>query len=730
MIINHKTVLTTMVVAFSWATTISVFAQTKAQIVDSPNKTAVSANYVSSRKPLQPVSFLKLPLGSITPKGWVNRYLELQRDGLTGHLGEISAWLEKKNNAWLQESGDHGWEEVPYWLKGYQDLAYILQDKKMMDETKTWIEAIFKSQRPNGSFGPINGKPEKPELWAQMIVLTTLEHYYEYTNDKRVLDLMTKYFKWEMTLKDESFLEDYWENSRGGDNLYSVLWLYNRTGDAFLLDLADKIHRNTANWCQSSNLPNWHNVNIAECFREPATYYMYKGDKKYLDASYNNMELIHRTFGQVPGGMWGGDENSRMGYIDPRQGVECCGMVEQMASDEIMLRFTGDPMWAEHCEEVAFNTFPAAVMPDFKALRYITSPNMVMGDSKNHHPGIDNSGPFLSMNPFSSRCCQHNHSQGWPYYSENLMYATNDNGVAAVIYSACEAKVKVADGKLVTIAEDSNYPFDDTITFTVNMAKKKDSVEFPFYLRIPTWTKNVEVTVNGDVVTGPITPGKYLQLSRVWKNGDKVVVKFPMHLKTRTWLVNKNSVSVDYGPLTLSLKIKEDYKKVDPTKTAIGDSHWQATADASQWPTTEIYPASPWNYALCTGGDFLNSIEIVKKSWPTDNFPFTLESVPLEFKAKGVKVPSWTIDETGLCGVLPSETAERSDEVENITLVPMGAARLRISAFPQACPNAKHACGNANHECKNAKQACPNAKKAYSNNEQACANNEHACPNN
>jgi len=681
-----------MVAALSWAATINVSAQVEAKIVDGPEKTAVSASYVQSRAPLQPVSFIKLPLGSIAPKGWVKRYLELQRDGLTGHLGEISAWLDKNNNAWLQEKGDHGWEEVPYWLKGYQDLAYILQDKKMMDETKIWIEAIFKSQRENGSFGPINGRPEKPELWAQMIVLTTLEHYYEYTNDKRVLDLMTKYFKWELTLKDEAFLEDYWENSRGGDNLYSVLWLYNRTGEQFLLELAEKIHRNTANWCQASNLPNWHNVNIAECFREPATYYMLNGDKKYLNATYNDFELIHRTFGQVPGGMWGGDENSRMGYIDPRQGVECCGMVEQMASDEILLRFTGDTKWAENCEDVAFNTYPAAVMPDFKALRYITSPNMVLGDSKNHHPGIDNRGPFLSMNPFSSRCCQHNHSQGWPYFSENLMYATPDNGVAAILYSACEAKVKVANGKNITITEDTNYPFDENITFTVNIPQLKKitkktskvTLEFPFYLRIPSWTRGAEVFVNDVKVDARLRPGKYLMLSREWNDGDRVEVRFPMHLSTRTWAVNQNSVSVDYGPLTLSLKIKEEYKQVDSKATAIGDSHWQEGADASAWPTTEIYPGSDWNYALVTGADFLRDIEIVKKPWPADNYPFTLESVPFEFKAKGCKVPSWTIDENGLCGVIPEASAERSSTIEDITLIPMGAARLRISAFPQA----------------------------------------------
>lgn len=656
----------------------AVGAQT-IRVVDRPDNTSQSNNYINSRAPLRQQSFIKLPVGSIHPTGWVGRYLELQRDGLTGHLGEISAWLDKENNAWLTSGGDHGWEEVPYWLKGYSDLAYILGDKKMLKETKLWIEAILNSQRPDGSFGPVNMHGDKPELWAQMIALSTLQTYYEYSGDERVIKLMTDYFKWQLTIPDDKFLEDYWENSRGGDNLYTVLWLYNRTGDKFLLDLAHKIHRNTADWCQPTSLPNWHNVNIAECFREPATYYMLTGDKAMLHASYNVQHLIRRTFGQVPGGMFGSDENARLGYIDPRQGVETCGMVEQMASDEIMLRFTGDPYWAENCEDVAFNTYPAAVMPDFRSLRYITSPNMVQSDSENHSPGIANSGPFLSMNPFSSRCCQHNHSQGWPYYSENLVYATPDNGMAFVMYAACTADVKVADNKKVTVTETTNYPFDENITITIDKGK----AEFPLYLRIPTWTKNAEVYVNGEKQTVTPVSGKYYCISREWKKGDSVSLRVPMSLSMRRWQVNKNSVSVDYGPLTLSLKIKERYVKRDSKETAIHDSQWQKNADASQWPTTEIYADSPWNYALYLNPtNALGDIEVVKKPWPADNFPFTLESVPLEFKAKGRQVPSWTLDATKLCGVLPDECAPKAVTLDDITLVPMGVARLRISAFP------------------------------------------------
>ncbi len=651
-----------------------------AQMVDYPDLTQKSRNYIDSRPPLQPVSFIKLPVGSIHPTGWIGKYLSLQRDGLTGHLNEISAWLSKADNAWLTAGGDHGWEEVPYWLRGYGDLAYILRDRDLQKETRFWVEAVLKSQKEDGSFGPINISDGKPELWAHFIMLNVLQSYYEYSGDKRVIPFMTRFFKWELSIPDDKFLKDYWENSRGGDNMMSVLWLYNITGDEFLLDLASKIHHHTADWCQESTLPNWHNVNIAQGFREPATYFSLTGDSAYLKKAYDDQFLVRRIFGQVPGGMFGADENARMGYVDPRQGVELCGMVEQMASDEYMLRLTGDPYWAANCEDVAFNTYPAAVMPDFKALRYITAPNMIVSDSKNHHPSIDNSGPFLSMNPFSSRCCQHNHSQGWPYYSENLVYATPDNGAAIAFYGACRADMRVADGQKIRVIEDTQYPFDEQIRISLQM---KGKVEFPFYLRIPRWTENPTVSVNGDAVQ--IYPGnkKYLRMNRVWKDGDVITLRFPMSIQIRHWPTNQNSVSVNYGPLTFSLKIKERYVRRNSEENALSDSQWQKGVDASKWPAYDIYADSPWNYALdLNTHQQLTDMKIVRKPLQNDELPFTQENVPIKIQTKGYRIPSWKTTLDGMCGVLPEENAPRL-QPETITLIPMGAARLRISAFPK-----------------------------------------------
>jgi hypothetical protein len=654
-----------------------------ATIVLKPDNSRVNSYYVSNRNPLTQQPFAKLPVGAVKPGGWLKKQLELQRDGLTGHLGEISIWLSKNDNAWLSEEGKgkYGWEELPYWLKGYGDIAYILQDKRMLAGTKFWIDAVLKYQRPDGDFGPvIYKKSGKRDLWANMPMLWCLQSYYEYSKDVRVITFMRKYFQWELTIPDADFLTDYWENSRGGDNLVSVYWLYNRTGDKSLLDLATKIDHATANWRQAKNLPNWHNVNVAECFREPATYYQQSHLETDLDATYNDFKLIRNIYGQVPGGMFGADENARKGYTDPHQAVETCGMVEQMTSDEFLLQFTGDTFWADNCEDVAFNTFPAAFTPDYKALRYLTAPNMVVSDSKNHSPGIANNGPFLTMNPFSSRCCQHNHSAGWVYYDENSWMATPDNGLAAQLYTEGEVTAKVGNRTKVSITEHTHYPFQSSVNFIVNTAK---AVTFPVYLRVSAWCLKATVSVNGKNILVDATPDGYIKLSNKWKNGDRIILELPMHIQVREWTQNKNSVSVNYGPLTFSLKIAENYVKTDGKTAVQGDSGWQATADQSKWPAFNIYPASAWNYGLLLDKQHPeNSFSIVKKSWPKNNNPFTDANAPIQLVAKGRQIDDWKIDENGLCGVLPQSPVASAQPESNLTLVPMGGARLRISAFP------------------------------------------------
>src|SRR5690606_35151114 len=67
--------------------------------------------YQGNRAPLAESPFSKLPVGAVKPEGWLLTQLELQRDGFSGQLDEISQFLDDSNNAWLtgDSAGRAGW---------------------------------------------------------------------------------------------------------------------------------------------------------------------------------------------------------------------------------------------------------------------------------------------------------------------------------------------------------------------------------------------------------------------------------------------------------------------------------------------------------------------------------------------------------------------------------------------------------------------------------------------
>jgi DUF1680 family protein len=644
-------------------------------LVTVPNTGMSNRFYGSNRPPLLPNPLVKLPLGAIRPRGWLAHQLALMAGGMTGRLGELSAFLTP-DNGWF--GGDNpGWEEQPYWLRGFYDLAVLASDEGLLAEAQRWIDAAIESQDGDGYFGAPYHKEVLGQngqvicdLWPHMVMIDALISHHEHTGDPRVIPMLQRFFQFCRDLPDERFIpaqnaefgdwKPFVQYDRAGDMLPHLYWLYNHTGEPWLLALATRFYQRIkppeGEWLDG------HVVNFTQRFRYPGNYYAQSGDAWHLDASEYWYDQHLSTWGQQPRGIFGADERIRRGCVDPRQAIETCAMVEFAKSFYILGRLTGQAIYADRCEDVILNHFPPSQTPDLKALHYLTASNQPQLDASEHHEYY-NKGRQISYSPHIYRCCQHNVAMGWPWYAQNLWQATADDGLAAWLYAASDVTARVGEvGDQVTIHTQTDYPFDGQVQMTV---ESDGAVAFPLYLRVPRWCTGFQAAVNGRPMEWEAGPGTYLRIERTWAAGDRVAIEMPMEVAVTRWPRN-GSVTVDRGPLSYSLRIEE---------------RWQRCGGTDEWPEWEVYPASPWNYGLILDPDDpAAAFEVVRRGDMVDQ-PWSVDAAPLEIRAQGKRIPNWALENETVAELQTSPI--RSDEPpEALTLIPLGCARLRMSCLP------------------------------------------------
>lgn len=635
---------------------------------------------IANRAPLRPNAFDPLPLGSIKPAGWLRRQLVIQANGLSGHLDEFWPDVGPKSG-WLGGDGE-SWERGPYYLDGLVPLAYLLDDPRLIAKSSQRVNWVLTHQAADGWLGP----PKNHDWWPNMVLLKALTQYQEATGDPRVIPAMQLYFHYQAAHLQEQPLRD-WGKFRWADEVVSVLWLYNRTGDATLLDLARVLEAQGHDWkAEFANFPftsktskerlglkvganpelalSAHGVNNAMALKTSAVWWLVSGEADDRKAAGRQLAELDR-YHLLPNGMFSCDEH--LAGHDPSQGSELCSVVETQFSLEQLVSILGDAQLGDRLERVAFNALPATFSKNMWAHQYDQQPNQVECTLQNRD--WTTNGPesnIFGLEP-NFGCCTANMHQGWPKFAASLWMATPEQGLAAIAYAPSVVNTSVRGGTEVRIAEDTTYPFGGDVRFVIEPAAP---AEFAIEFRIPGWASRASLTVNRQVQARDLRPGSFYTVTRQWKRGDRVLLHFPLQVRSSEWY--EGSVALERGPLIFALKIGEQWRKLDH-----GMSH-PARAPAADW---EVLPTTPWNYGLILdSGRNQESVRVVERSM--GEFPFGPEGTPIELSVKGRRIPQWKLV-NGSAGPLPPSPVTSHEKLEVLTLIPYGAAKLRITAFPR-----------------------------------------------
>lgn len=666
-----------------WKVTYAIITVTLALFCTLDVSQAKNTNYISNRKPLIQNSYIKLPVGAIEARGWLQTQLELSAEHMTGNLDNL--WEDVgQNNGWLGGTGD-SWERGPYWLDGLVPLAYTLENDTLIHKAKQWIEWTLSSQSADGFFGPrpdtakmgedasksVNRREAvKRDWWPRMIMLKVLKQYYEATGDQRVIDFMTGYFRYQLKHLPDQPLNHWthWAKSRGGENFQMVFWLYNHTGDKFLLELGELLYQQTRDWTGrliGDDPGHWHVVNTAMGVKYPAVYYQYSGEETHKNASEHGIDQLMKHHGQVEG-IWSGDE--LLHGTSPTQGTELCAVVEYAYSLETLLKVTGDLSYAERLEKLVFNALPAQLEPDFTGRQYYQMPNQISITDYTLNFSTRHWGCNLFGFESGYGCCTANYHQGWPKFTSHLWLATQDNGLASLVYAPSRVTARVADGREVTIIEETGYPFHDEVTYRF---RSSGTVRFPLHLRIPGWCDDASIHINGALHSTP-KPDTLVRIDREWRTGDILTLRLPREVRLSRW--HDRAVGVEYGPLVFALNLQTSPGQIE-------DKHHNFTG---AYATYEYHTEDPWNYGISR--DAVRNPDKgftvgVMDSIPAQ--PWSPDSAPISLAVKGHHIPGWKAY-NGIAGPIPWSAVPVDTEAEEIALIPYGSTILRISEFPVA----------------------------------------------
>ncbi|HHV99281.1 MAG TPA: hypothetical protein GXX36_06880 [Clostridiaceae bacterium] len=649
-------------------------------------------------RPDSNAKFMELPITSIKPNGWLRRYLEIQRDGLTGYLDEAvgypfntESWCCKEDEGKYENWWPY--EQNGYWIDAMIRCGYLIEDEFLIQKAKKYIDYVLDNADEDGYLGPNSLKsPGDISRWPHSVFFRAMIAYYSATQDERVLSALTKHY-----------LSGTSEHSDGREvcNVEIMLWLYGKTGDKRILECAVKAFEeyNRLSASAANSLGNMlsdekayeHGVTFNEIAKLGAILYMYTGDEKSLKATVNAYRKIDRDQMLIDGVC---SSSEYLRGKDPLDSHETCDIADFTWSVGYLLMATGNAEYADKIERACFNAAPGAVRSDFKGLQYFSCPNQVIADRSSNHNTYNKGEPWMSYrpDPANIHCCPGEVNRIMPNYAARMWMSDGRGGLAAVMYGPCTVTAKVGyNMQEVTIEEETSYPFSERIQFRI---KTESPVELRLILRIPGWCSNARLLLNGSPMDIQAKQGSFVEIKRTFSPDDCIALILPMELKLSSWPYD--GVGIERGPLVYALRIEERWEVDEKGKTC-----------SKEFPAWNLYADSEWNYAVAVDGELLDDIvKVVHK--PMSDEPWSICNSPIELHVPARKVRGWelvrenavvaeniTVD--GLISVkkkgnfvftpqlpLPETLKDRLEEkAEYVVLVPYGCTKLRISIFPK-----------------------------------------------
>lgn len=638
-----------------------------------PKATTAAPDRPTKGSLAEPV-FRPLPLGAIRPTGWLERQLRLQADGLTGHLDEF--WPDVAQSQWFGGQAE-GWERAPYWLDGVIPLAWVLGDAALQAKVKRRVDHIVASQRPDGWYAPYpaDASAKAYDVWSILLANKVLVQYHEATGDVLVLDAVKRNLRAMLATLDRTPLFG-WGKFRWFEGLVSVFHVYEHTGEAWLLDLARKLNEqgfdypefytrdDAASPTPRRGLWTWekHVVNTGMALKAGALAWRLTGREADRAFPGRMLALLDRYHGQVTG-MFSGDEC--LSGRSPTQGTELCAVVEAMYSLELLAAITGNAGFADRLERIAFNALPATFAPDMWSHQYDQQVNQVQCTINPDHMWSSN-GPesnLFGLEP-NFGCCTSNMHQGWPKFVSHLWMRTAKEGIAVVAYAPSTAQFAVR-GTSVRTALETDYPFREKLRLTVTAER---AVRFPLLLRVPAWTEGATLRVAG-ASEKVLKPGSFHRVEREWNGTVALELCFPMKTKTRRRY--NQALAIERGPLVYSLKLGEEWKRVNADKPQRELPHGDF----------EVRPTTPWNYGLLLN-EAAPETSVQFEERPVGEKPFSPDGAGMTARVKGRRLPRWNL-EHGWAGEIGPGPAESGEPIEDLTLIPYGCTNIRVTEFPR-----------------------------------------------